>query len=114
MVKPCSKIKIGELRHRITIEVNTRTPDGQGGYTQSWATHATVWAKIKQLSQSERMIAQKMDNPATHRFTCRYVAGVKGDMRITYQSREFNIARINNLDENNAFLEIDAVEGAPT
>lgn len=35
----------GDLNTRIRIEAETRTPNGQGGYTTNWSKVATVMAK---------------------------------------------------------------------
>lgn len=37
----------GQLRHRVMVQEVTRTPDDSGGFTESWATAATVWAHVR-------------------------------------------------------------------
>ena len=110
----CSAEKVGMLSNRIKVQVLTQSTDSQGGYTDSWADLYTVWAAIKQLSQREAFYGQQMESPATHRFTMRYVSGVTTKHRILFGSRTFNITRVNNTEEANVWLEIDAVEGVAT
>ena len=38
-------LKSGQLRNYVTIEVATRTSDGQGGWTLTWATLTNEWMK---------------------------------------------------------------------
>lgn len=40
------RIQIGELRTPIVIEGLTRTKDGAGGFTETWATVLTSWGKV--------------------------------------------------------------------
>lgn len=43
-------MKIGPMRHRITIRnfITTRTPSGQP--TEEWSDGATIWAEVKGIS----------------------------------------------------------------
>lgn len=40
-------MRAGSLRHRVMVQEVTRTPDDSGGFTESWATIATVWAHVR-------------------------------------------------------------------
>jgi len=110
----CSAEKVGMLSNRIKVQVLTQSTDSQGGYTDAWADLYTLWASIKQLSQREAFYGQQMESPATHRFMVRYVSGITTKHRVLFGSRTFNITRVNNLEEKNVWLEIDAVEGVAT
>ncbi len=48
-------IPIGSMTERVVIQSRTATADGQGGYTSSWATAYTRWAKVSELP-SDRML----------------------------------------------------------
>ena len=37
---------IGRLRHRLTLETASRTPDGGGGAVETWTAVAQVWGRI--------------------------------------------------------------------
>lgn len=82
----------GRLRHRVTIEaLGARTPDGEGGYTQPWATFKTVRAEYEPFSGSEQMEAMQMQGSATGRFRIWYRSDVTPDMRIRMGDRLFAI-----------------------
>lgn len=102
---------IGALRNKISIEVVTRTPDGQAGHTQVWAEFASVFAKIKPVTAQQKLFAQRLDHTITHKITIRFITGVTSGMRIIFKSRIFHIKRTFNIEEANKFLEILAVEG---
>lgn len=48
-------VLIGKRRNYIAIQVATRTSDGQGGYTVTWADTYYEWAKATFLSGSKTL-----------------------------------------------------------
>ena len=44
---------IGRLRHRLTLEASSRTPDGGGGASETWATAAQLWGRIRPIGGTE-------------------------------------------------------------
>lgn len=106
-------MEAGQLRWRIAIQVKTRAADGQGGYTESWATitGGNVWASIEPASSRELFMAQQLQHVVTHKVTIRYVAGVTTAHQIVFGSRVFNIQSVLNTDENNRTLVLLCEEG---
>ena len=45
-------VMIGDRKKYVTIQVATRTSDGQGGYTTSWTSTYYEWAQVTYLSGS--------------------------------------------------------------
>lgn len=105
---------IGALRKQVTIQAETSTPDGAGGYTVGWTNVATVWADIKPLSGNEPFVAGHLEGHVTHRVTMRYRTdiAVTTDMRLLYGARLFNIRAVMNTDEQNHWWELLVEEGA--
>ena len=110
MAKACSKYLPGTMDKRVSIQSVTQTTDGQGGYTETWATDVTVWAYIKPMKAYERMQAQKLETPLSHKVTIRYRSGVTTKHRLLFGSRVFHIKGIINPDEANQFLELTCIE----
>lgn len=52
-----------------------------------------------------------MEESKLHEVRMRYVPGLDSSMRITYKGRTFQIKSILNVEENNQFLQIMALEG---
>ena len=105
-------MRIGELRKRVTIQAETPTTDNAGGYALGWTDVATVWADIRPLTGNEAFTAEHLEGLVTHRVTMRYVTGITTDMRVTYNSRAFNIRAVLNTDERNQWTELLVEEGA--
>lgn len=92
---------IGSLRHRITIEEATETLTSIGEVTQTWATFATVWAKVEPLNGREYWQSAQINSEITGKITIRYLEDITTKMRIKFGSRIFNIEAILNSEEKN-------------
>jgi SPP1 family predicted phage head-tail adaptor len=100
-------MRAGELRHLITLQTpSTATPDGDGGFTNTWADLATVWASIVPATARdlERVVAGTVQSSATHLVTIRYLAGVTTKTRVVFGSRLFSVTGVQNPDERNISL----------
>lgn len=109
MTKCCASLVNG-MDKRVSIQAVTQTSDGQGGFTESWTTSATVWASIEPLKGWERMQAMQVQTPVTHKLVMRYRSGVSTGMRILYKARVFAIKEVINEMEQDRFLIIKAIE----
>lgn len=86
------------LRHRITIEQPVLVADGQGGYTKSWSTFATVWARITPAGGNENASTRQQVPEINYRIVLRYRDGITSAMRINWNSRLFNIRTVSDPD----------------
>lgn len=109
-VVSCGKYLPAEMTKRVKIQNATRISDGQGGFTETWPDVATVWAKIEPIKAYERMQAMQMQTPVTHKIVMRYRGDVTSASRFNYQERILWAKEVINVDENNQFLEIKAIE----
>lgn len=104
------------LRHRLTLQQESRTPDGDGGYARSWSDVADVWAEIIPLSGNavygkETTVAAQLQAEISHRVLLRYRAGVTAGMRLLFGTRAFNIVSVANRNEESEVLELLVIEG---
>lgn len=103
MARPCA----ANLNRRIVIEALTQTKDAQGGVVDTWASFATVWAQIKNLSGNERHLTQAGGGQvaeARTEFTIRFLSGVTAKHRISYGGKVFNIKHVNDYAEEHRFM----------
>ncbi len=107
-------MNVGEMKHRITIESKTRTPDDIGGATVAWGTFKTVWARIESVLGNEKKYAGRLDAEITHVITCRSksVTGTTPAMRIVHESRVFQVRSVVRKNEVDLWTTILAIEGA--
>lgn len=100
-------MKIGHLRHRITIEDYKEV--GRNQYNEpiyDWDVLAEVWASIEPISGREYWANVQIMAEVTHRIRIRYLPELKPTMLIKFKGREFNITSIINWQERNIDLQI--------
>jgi SPP1 family predicted phage head-tail adaptor len=98
-------MRIGDLRHRITIQQLTPTQNGLDS-TEVPADFATVWAAIEPLSGREYFAAQQVNAEVTCRIRMRYLAGVTPSMQVKFGERTFAIESVINVEERNRELQL--------
>lgn len=99
----------GLLREPVTFEELTRTGDGAGGFTQTWAaiSGAPDRAYVRAMSGRERYESDRTEAAASWRIVCRYFSGVDEVDRVVIRSRNYQIRFVNNLELRDQWLEID-------
>lgn len=95
---------IGKLNKCVTIQLNTPTQDGSGETVDSWATFATVWAEIKDISGREFLAAAATQNATTTKIVIRHLAGVLPSMRVVHGADTFNIEAVLGQDGRSLML----------
>ena len=89
MVKNCPGCKFapGSFTKRIIIQTQSEVQDDTGAMTTTWATFATVWAKVSPVHGNEALIAQRVDAVDVYNITIRFMNGITEKMRISYANR---------------------------
>jgi len=96
---------IGEMRQRIALQVRTVTRV-EGIPEENWATVATVWAAVADLSGKEYFQAASMQSEVTTRIKIRYRKEITPSMRVLYGDRVFNILSVIDKDERHRVIEL--------
>jgi SPP1 family predicted phage head-tail adaptor len=99
-------VKIGKLRHRITIERVSETQDSDSSVIETWSTFTAVQAWIEPISGREYFAAQTTQAEVTHRISLRYLDGAIAKMRVKHGSRIFDILSAVNVNERNRELQL--------
>ena len=87
-------MKIGSLRHRVTIESQTTTQDAYGGEVITWSEVATVWAAVEPLSGREFMDGRRQEAEINTRIRIRYRSGLLPGMRVTWGDHTYDIEAV--------------------
>ncbi len=103
---------IGQMRQRIALQVRTVTRV-EGIPEENWATVATVWAAVADLSGKEYFQAGAMQSEVTTRIKIRYRTGITPSMRVLYGSRVFQILSVIDKDERHHVIELTCKEVIP-
>lgn len=81
----------GELDQRISFLTDTEQSDGMGGVTLTPSTVATVWAKVKTGSGTEKTGYDRVNAVFTCTFITHYRSDITEKMRISWGGNEYNI-----------------------
>jgi SPP1 family predicted phage head-tail adaptor len=101
-----------DLDKRITLQYQTRVPDGGGGFTTTWVDAATIWAAIWPVSANDVTQANATVMVVSHRIRIRYRSVLKTSFRIKFGTRFFSIVSIINPNERNEYLDLLCKEAA--
>ena len=115
-------MKIGSMRHRITIQRYTATTDNGGGSSVVWNDVADVFAHIDPAKVDDQRFAEQIREVTTHVITVRYRSDLSHKDRLFHSvlrngeiiNRTFAIRGIKNVSNQNRFLELACEEGVPT
>jgi SPP1 family predicted phage head-tail adaptor len=98
----------------VTIERQTRTADGAGGFTTSWATHATVSGGIWSLSGNERWQSDRVEETSKWRMVIPFQSGLKPTDRVVIDSVTYNVTFANDVEQRGTWHVLDLSGGVAT
>src|SRR5690242_2364221 len=83
------------LRHRLTLQSESQTPDGSGGYVRSWENVADLWAQVLPVrstaaSSREYLFAGQLQAVITHIVLLRYRSDVDASRGLVFHGHKFN------------------------
>jgi len=96
-------MRAGKLRHRLFVQEQTRTPDGQGGASVAWSTmsNGAIWGFVEPMSANEQMQYGQVWPNCNHVIEVRYFSGITSKRRILFGTRAFQISGVLNVGERN-------------
>jgi SPP1 family predicted phage head-tail adaptor len=106
-------MNIGKLNRRITVTTyGANTLTATGGYTKGAETNVTTWCAARPLSQKETLLNGLQLGQRNYEFTFRYEQGtnVSQETKITYDSREFKVSSIIEIDDYKRVVKVLAAE----
>lgn len=107
-------LKAGDLNHSVVLENPSTTPDGDGGFTQTWTalSPSPVWASVLPATSGrmERLVGSTVEAGATHLVEMRYHPGVTIKTRVTLGSRHLQVINVQNVDERSEVTRLTCVE----
>ena len=104
------RLRPGDLRHSVVIQVKSTTQDSFGGMPDTWTDVITVRAKISPMKGREYMNARVANSETTHRVKMRYYSGLTAKHRLLFGSRYLYPESIVNVDELNVVHELMCTE----
>ena len=99
----------GQLRHRVKFQRATDADNAVGEPVQTWATLATVWARVEATAGKERFAAMQVQADVDSRIVCRYSSvldDLAPDDRATWNGMTFDIKSVINTEGRNIELQV--------
>lgn len=92
-------ISPSEFNARITLEYQTKIPDGGGGSTGTWVAAAnqgdpanpSIAAVVNEFQSDETVIAMQFSTQKIIKVTIRFRADVKSNWRVKYKGGYYNV-----------------------
>ncbi len=98
-------MRCGSLRHKIVIEENTPSSNGDGTFDDSWSNYVTLRAEAEPKGGRELFKSEQFFAKISTVFKVRYYNGIIPAMRINWNSRIFNIlSSINTMEQNRELI----------
>ena len=97
-------IRIGDLRHRVTLQGISDTVGDGGEKVRTYQTIANVWAELKPSQIPVRTRAGRIEFVASFTITCPYAANYLTARRIVLGARTFQVQSIINLGEQQRYI----------
>ena len=88
---------IGELNQRAALQAKTLTPDGGGGFSESWQTFASVWVAVAPIAGNDALSADALQSRVRHRIVLRRRSDLAAGQRVVVGARRFKVQAL--LDE---------------
>ena len=104
-------MRAGRLNHLVIIQQATEVQDTTGQAVKSWATFATVWAGVEPLKGREFLETPQINAETTTRIRIRKLNGVTQKMRVSWDSRIYNINAILHINERQREMHLMCSEG---
>ena len=95
---------IGKLNQRAMLLANTLTPDGGGGFSDSWESFASIWVAVEPISGTDAFGPDRLEARVRHKITLRRRPGVVAGQRAQIGSRLFRIHTILDEGSQNALM----------
>lgn len=107
-----AQIQIGELRDRVGIKQPTPTQTASGSIENSWATLATVWAKVEETSGQEAERGDRETAFTKTVFTVRHdsnTSQIKKTWKLEFKSNLYEVTAILRVGNIDRFLKIETL-----
>lgn len=103
----CCTYTAGQLRNVVTIQAKTRTPDGMGGFTETWAqvSGAPTRAMITAAPGSERWGFMRQVPGNTYKMVTRFFSGATAAQRVLCGGKEYAVLGVVDPDLRSDWLE---------
>jgi SPP1 family predicted phage head-tail adaptor len=94
------------LKQRATLLSRVLTPDGGGGFSESWQTVGQAWVRVTPLGSDEKFGPDACETRIRHRLVTRARDDIVDGMRLAVGERTFAVHAVLGRDAADAYLTV--------
>lgn len=99
-------IDANTMTREVGIYAATRTSDGQGGFTTTFALQTTVWGDLRPDNQVREIDQSELQFDQRNRLYIRYGVTINDSDEVDIEGSRYTIHSIKNVENQNRFLEL--------
>lgn len=94
------------MTREVKIYAATKTSDGQGGYTTTFALQSTVWGDLRPDNQNRAIDDLELQFDQRNRLYIRYGVTINDSYEVEIDSVRYTIHSIKDVENQHRFLEL--------
>lgn len=94
------------MTREVKIYAATKTSDGQGGYTTTFALQSTVWGDLRPDNQARAIDDLELQFDQRNTLYIRYGVTINDNYEVEIEGSRYTIHSIKNVENQNRFLEL--------
>jgi SPP1 family predicted phage head-tail adaptor len=94
------------MTREVLIYAPTRTSDGQGGFTTTFALQSTVWGDLRPDNQVREIDQSELQFDQRNRLYIRFGININNSYEVDVEGSRYTIHSIKNVENQNRFLEL--------
>ena len=99
-------IDANTMTREVKIYAATKTSDGQGGYTTTFALQSTVWGDLRPDNKSREIDESELAFDQRNRLYIRYGVTINDTYEVEIDSVRYTIHSIKDVENQHRFLEL--------
>jgi SPP1 family predicted phage head-tail adaptor len=99
-------IDANTMTREVKIYAATKTSDGQGGYTTTFALQSTVWGDLRPDNKAREIDDLELAFDQRNRLYIRYGVTINDNYEVEIENQRYTIHSIKNVENQNRFLEL--------
>ena len=99
-------IDANTMTREVKIYAATKTSDGQGGYTTTFALQSTVWVDLRPDNQLRQIGESELQFDQRNVLYIRYGVNIQDNFEVEIEGSRYTINSIKNVENQNRFLEL--------
>lgn len=99
-------IDANTMTRQVLLYAPTRTSDGEGGYTTTFALQSTVWGDLRPDNKNRELDESELQFDQRNRLYIRYGATIDDNYQIEVEGQRYTIHSIKDVENQHRFLEI--------